>query len=760
MTIFAAPDRRSADAAALDAGPGAATPLVRIRDLVKDFDVAGSRRPARAVAGVSLDIAAGEVYALVGESGSGKTTLARCLLRLVEATSGSIEVGGVDVRAARGDGLRQLRRQMQVVFQNPTGSLDPRMRVRDLVAEPIRAHLHPTREELDRTVTELLDQVGLGRIHLERRPHELSGGQCQRVAIARALGLRPRLLVLDEPTSALDVSVQAQILNLLLELRREHDLTFLLISHDLGVVRHLSDRVGVMYLARIVEQGPARTIFERAEHPYTRSLLASMPDIEGGATAPILLRGDPPTPTSPPSGCRFHPRCWLRERLGNPEACETTEPPAIGAGRPDGAACHFADRTTELMPLAAEPAAGFVHPSGEAGTLLPRAKLTVANWQDPPFNRRGYVEVAALLPTDRIGRGTGPVTDLPRDDLDLVSLSFDFGGSRRTVAGMLSDTQMDGFLVLHRGRLVTERYGGVTTDATPHLLQSVSKSMTATVAGILVGEGRLDPDAEVGTYVEELRGGSFTGCTVQHLLDMRAGTRFSEAYEDPASDIRISEQVSGWRPREAPDLPRDLYRYMTGLSNARPHGGPFDYRSILSDVLGWVVARAGGGSFAEVASRGLWSKLGAEQDATITVDHAGCPVTDGGFSVTLRDLGRFGLMHLQDGAIGGRQVVPATWIERLRRPNVELAAAFRDALEVPGLTGPRSMYHDQWWVLDPAAGIYVAIGIHGQIVFVHRPSETVVVKLSTQPKPVDRDVFRYQLAGAMAICRELQAERR
>jgi oligopeptide/dipeptide ABC transporter ATP-binding protein len=744
MTVFAARDRQSADAAALDVGSSGPAPLVRIRDLVKDFDVAGSRRPAQAVAGVSLDIAAGEAYALVGESGSGKTTLARCLLRLLEATSGSIELGGVDVRAARGDGLRQLRRQMQVVFQNPAGSLDPRMRVRDLVAEPIRAHLHPTRKELDGTVLELLDQVGLGRTHLERRPHELSGGQCQRVAIARALGLRPRVLVLDEPTSALDVSVQAQILNLLLDLRRERDLTFLLISHDLGVVRHVSDRVGVMYLGRIVEQGSTATIFEQAEHPYTRSLIASMPDIDGGTAAPILLRGDPPTPTAPPPGCRFHPRCWLRERLGNPEACETTEPPAIGPGRPDGAACHFADRTAELLPLA---------PTEQAATH----GLTVANWQDPPFNRRGYVEVAALLPTERIGRGTGPVTDLPRGELDLASLPFDFGGTRRTVAGMLGDTQMDGFLVLHRGRVVTERYGGVTTEATPHLLQSVSKSITATVAGILVGEGRLDPDAEVGTYVEELRGGSFDGCTVQHLLDMRAGTRFSEAYEDPASDIRVSEQVSGWRTRSAPDLPPDLYHYMVGLSNAGPHGGPFDYRSILSDVLGWVIARAGGGSFAEVASRGLWSKLGAEQDASIAVDLAGCPITDGGLSVTLRDLGRFGLLHLQDGAIGGRQVVPAAWIERLHRPDVELAAAFGGALEVPGLTGSTSMYHDQWWVLDPAAGIYVAIGIHGQIVFIHRPSETVVVKLSTQPKPVDRDVFRYQLAGAMAICHELKA---
>ncbi len=721
--------------------PPVDAPLVEVRDIVKEFDVAGGQRRLRAVAGVSLDIGEGEVYALVGESGSGKTTLARCILKLVEPTAGQIRVGGVDVRLAKGEALRRLRLQMQVVFQNPVGSLDPRMSVLDLVAEPIRAHLHPARHTVEPTVLKLLAQVGLGRIHLERRPHELSGGQCQRVAIARALGLRPRLLILDEPTSALDVSVQAQILNLLMELRREHGLTFLLISHDLGVVRHLSDRVGVMYLGRLVEQGDARTIFDDAKHPYTRALLAAVPDVDDGIVAPTLIQGDPPSPAEPPTGCRFHPRCWLRTRLGDPMVCATVEPAPVGPGAAHEASCHFADRTGTEIRLAIRP------------------RVTLENWQDPPHNRWGYVHLSELVRTEVIGRGDGPVLELPRHELDVDHLAFEFAGAQHTIADMLEATQTDGFLVLHHGSIVTESYAAETTATSPHLLQSVSKSLTATLAGVLVGQGRLDPAAEVTDYIEELRGGSFDGCTVQHLLDMRAGTRFSEAYEDLAADIRISEQVVGWRPRTTPGLPADLHEYMRGLSNATEHGGPFDYRSILSDVLGWVVERAGGASFAELFSKEIWSLIGAEHDASVAVDAGGSAITDGGISVTLRDLARFGLMHLDDGVIDGRRIVPGWWIGRLLRPDPDLSAAFGDALEVPGVTGPDTMYHDQWWVLDPTPGIYVGIGIHGQILLIHRPSSTVVVKLSTQPKPVDRQVFRYQMSGSLAICRALMAGR-
>ncbi len=321
-------------------------PLVELRDLVVEYATHGIHggRAVRAVAGVSLEIAAGEVYGLVGESGSGKTTLARTLLRLVDVTSGELAFDGEAITRISGEELRRLRRRMQVVYQDPAGSLDPRMPVSELVAEPLRTH-EPLRGPALRTrVLELLTDVGLAQQHLSRRPHELSGGQAQRVAIARALALRPELVVLDEPTSALDVSVQAQILNLLADLRAAHGLTYLLISHDLGVVRHLADRVGVMYLGRLVEESPAEPLFADPGHPYTEALLRSAIG-DGGEDRAATPIGDIPSPLDPPTGCRFHPRCWLREQLERPAVCASDEPELLSPneGSARRAACHFAD---------------------------------------------------------------------------------------------------------------------------------------------------------------------------------------------------------------------------------------------------------------------------------------------------------------------------------------------------------------------------------------------------------------------------------
>ena len=324
---------------------GHAPPLVRIEGLVREFPVHVSGRGTviiRAVDGVSLSIGPGEAYGLVGESGSGKTTLARCLLRLIDVTAGRIEVAGRDVTSATGGDLQTLRREMQVVFQDPVGSLDPRARVSDVVAEPLRTHLRLGSREIEARVTALLDEVGLARVHMSRRAHELSGGQCQRVAIARALALRPKLLVLDEPTSALDVSVQAQILNLLVQLRREHALTYLLISHDLGVVRYLCDRIGVMYVGRIVEEGPAGRTLEHPTHPYTRALLSSRPSVDG-TDRQVLVRGEPPSLTAPPPGCSFHPRCWLRAERGDPARCSDEAPVLRSLGPHVLAACHLVE---------------------------------------------------------------------------------------------------------------------------------------------------------------------------------------------------------------------------------------------------------------------------------------------------------------------------------------------------------------------------------------------------------------------------------
>lgn len=392
-----------------------------------------------------------------------------------------------------------------------------------------------------------------------------------------------------------------------------------------------------------------------------------------------------------------------------------------------------------------------------AGSPPPTDRLvTLANWQDPPFNRWGFLHVRELMPTARISRGDGPVARLLRDERDLDGVAFRVGRRTLTVGRMLDETYTDGFLVLHGGRIVTERYiDGMTPDTT-HLLMSVSKSLTASLAGVLAGRGAFDPAAPVTDYVEELRGTSFEGCTVQHLLDMRAGTRFNEDYADLKADVRVYEQVAGWRPRTGRHLPPDLYTYMSGLRNVRAHGGPFDYRSILTDVLGWALERAGGASFATLFSRDIWSGLGAEFDAEVTVDPRGCALEDGGICTTLRDLARFGWMHLQGGRIAGRRVLPAGWVRGCARPDPELRRAFEaspDTAEFPDF--PRAHYHNQWWVLDPERRIYSGLGINGQQLLIHTPSRTVVVKFSTQPDALDLDMVRLQLAGSVAVCEAL-----
>ncbi|MGH3002919.1 MAG: oligopeptide/dipeptide ABC transporter ATP-binding protein [Gaiellaceae bacterium] len=318
--------------------------LLEVRALVKEFPRRRREPPVRAVDGVDVALAPSEAYGLVGESGSGKTTIARCMLGLERPTGGTIVYDGVDLASRDRVVVRRARREMQLVFQQPTAALDPRMTVRQLVAEPLTTHGLARGDELRERVERLLTEVGLSPALLGRYPHELSGGQCQRVGIARSLSTEPRLLVLDEPTSALDVVVQAQILNLLLALRRERSLTFLLISHDLGVVGHLSDRIGVMYLGRLVEEGPGADVLARPLHPYTRALLGSR---RGSGSAsldtPPPLRGEMPPQWAAPGGCRFHPRCPLRERLGRPSVCETDDPSLGGSGH--RAACHFHEAT-------------------------------------------------------------------------------------------------------------------------------------------------------------------------------------------------------------------------------------------------------------------------------------------------------------------------------------------------------------------------------------------------------------------------------
>jgi len=306
-------------------------PLVLTHRLRKYFPVKGLLRTrgwVRAVDDVTLMAPRGKTLGLVGESGSGKTTLGRLVLRLIEPTSGRIFFDGRDVTRLRGKELRRFRREAQMVFQDPYGSLNPRMTVYSLILEGLRVHGIRV-DDPKEYVTRLLEEVGLNESHLYRYPHEFSGGQRQRIAIARVLALRPRFIVLDEPTSALDVSVQAQILNMLKELQRKYGLTYLFISHDLGVVRYMSDYIAVMYLGKIVELGPAEEVFEKPLHPYTRMLLASIPipDPELAKRKPAIeVRGEPPSPINPPSGCRFHPRCSQAT-----DRCRREEPPLIEA---------------------------------------------------------------------------------------------------------------------------------------------------------------------------------------------------------------------------------------------------------------------------------------------------------------------------------------------------------------------------------------------------------------------------------------------
>lgn len=305
----------------------------------------------RAVDDVSLAVKRGETVGLVGESGCGKSTLARAVLRIHEPTAGTLRFDGEDVTHVKGDRLQKLRRRMQMIFQDPYSSLNPRMTIGSMIEEPLRVHGIKGRRDAGAEVRRMIEIVGLPKNAINRYPHEFSGGQRQRAGIARALAVRPEFIAADEPVSALDVSIQAQIVNLLGDLQREFDLTYLFIAHDLSVVRHISDRIAVMYLGRIVELSPAAELYREPFHPYTHALVSAVPIADPAVERQrrrIILRGDVPSPIDPPSGCRFHTRCWLRRELGDPERC-TTEDPMLRDIKPGhAAACHFAE---ELVPL-------------------------------------------------------------------------------------------------------------------------------------------------------------------------------------------------------------------------------------------------------------------------------------------------------------------------------------------------------------------------------------------------------------------------
>jgi oligopeptide/dipeptide ABC transporter ATP-binding protein len=374
------PDVPTATAASTPARPATAeVPLVEIEGLVKYYPITGGflRRhvgDVKAVDGVSFWVNRGEVFGLVGESGCGKSTLGKTLIQLQPPTAGSAKLDGEPIFDKKGKDLKKLRRRMQIIFQDPVGSLNPRMPISDIIGEGLLAQADADnkwgdRKVRDKRVGDYLDAVGLRRDYTRRYPHEFSGGQRQRIGIARALALSPDFLVCDEPVSALDVSIQSQILNLLMDLRREFDLTYLFIAHNLSVVQYISDRVGVMYLGKLVELAEVEELYRRPRHPYSVALLSAVPDVNPRVRKKrLVLTGDVPSPAAPPSGCRFHTRCWLFEQLGQPESCTTIDPEFRDIGDGHLVACHWAEK----VPIAV------------VASAVPTAELTPADMSMPP----------------------------------------------------------------------------------------------------------------------------------------------------------------------------------------------------------------------------------------------------------------------------------------------------------------------------------------------------------------------------------------
>ncbi len=368
------------------------------------------------------------------------------------------------------------------------------------------------------------------------------------------------------------------------------------------------------------------------------------------------------------------------------------------------------------------------------------------NWLDAPYNRWGFRHVGELTRTVPIARGQSPVVELPRDERCFDSFTFKHQGSDISFWPFLEATFTNALLVMHKGVVVFEHYVDGMQPSDTHLLMSASKSLTSTLCGVLYGQGMLKPGDLVVDHIPELRTTAWDGCTLQHLLDMRTGVRWN--YDIDEYTIL---DVSDYRIHSRRDIPEDTAAWIRSIDRQMPHGGPFRYCSLATDVLGWVLQNASGKSFSELFSTNIWSAIGAEFDAEIMLDHSGFPLVEGGICTTLKDLGRFGQMCMNGGGVSDHQVVPGDWLGRLRMRDQGLVEIYAQAPEKES-AHPDAFYHDCWWITDAEQGIYSASGMNGQQMLIHQPSQTVVVKFSAHPDALESDLFLLQDVGLKALC--------
>lgn len=376
----------------------------------------------------------------------------------------------------------------------------------------------------------------------------------------------------------------------------------------------------------------------------------------------------------------------------------------------------------------------------------PGAILRHQSWDRAPWNRWSFQHIREIVPTAQVWRGRGPVRALPEAHRDLDAIEFEIGGKRDTVSGFLQSSFTDGFLALHRGHVIAERYFNGMEARTPHLSQSVAKSIVGTLAGILIGRGLIVPSKPITFYLPELHETAYRGANVQHVLDMTSGVAFNEHYEEPDSHMARLDAACGWKEPPDPAWPKSVWELILTLRQAEAaHGASFRYRSIETEVLAFVLQRSSGKSLADLVSTELWEPMGAEEDAYFTVDSTGYALADGGFNATLRDYARFALLHLGKGELNGRQIVPASWIEETRSGDPKVFGdVYHDVL-------PRGAYRNQFWVEDPQRRAYLARGVFGQMIYIDPDAEFAAIKLSSWPEFLSAERSRTALAALHAI---------